>query len=122
MTNSESSKLSMGMRGHRTITISTRLFCVPSLLGHQVPAQLRNPPGQQGMVMVLELLTSSAPSLPFSQPIQQTARKSVTILMLLKVVLVLNVSTDMSAIASPAAAPVRGTTLASGTRVNLKND
>ena len=112
----------MGMRGHRTITISTRLFCVPSLLGHQVPAQLRNPPGQQGMVMVLELLTSSAPSLPFSQPIQQTARKSVAILMLSKVVPVLTVSTVMFAIASPAAAPAVVTTPAVGTRENLSND
>ena len=59
MTNSESSKLSVGgMLGHRTITISMKLFCVPFLLGHQMPVQLCNTPGQQEMVMVLMPLTS----------------------------------------------------------------
>ena len=85
---------------------------------------LRNPPqGQMAMVMVLERHNSSA--LPFRLcllAILRTARKSVVILMQLKVVPVLTVSTVMFAIASPAAAPAGVTTPAAGTRVNLSND
>ena len=98
-------------------------FYAPSPLGHPVPALRNPPPGQMAMVMVLERHSSSAlPFRPCLLAILRTARKSVVILMQLKVVPVLTVSTVMFAIASPAAAPAGVTTPAAGTRVKLIND
>ena len=85
---------------------------------------LRNP--QQGqMAMAIDLERHNSSALPFRLcllAILRTARKSVVILMQLKVVPVLTVSTVMFAIASPAAAPAGLTIPAAGTRVNLSNN
>ena len=82
MTNSESSNPFMAMHGLKTITISTKSFCVPFPLQHLVLALLPSS-SEAVMEMVMATVVRSALFLlPCLLPIRRTARKSVGILML----------------------------------------
>ena len=78
MTNSESFSRYMAIPGPRTITIFTKLFCVPSPLGPLVPAL----PSDLGR-MVMARRSGLRPRLS-SVAMRLTALKSVEIIILLK--------------------------------------